>query len=116
MLATEEYTRAHNSPEAFEALPVGEQRAIRLWVRLALEPAERWGTEDDRWHSYNLKRHAERAAGGGCDSLARVARLDSRHCPAAHVAAPHSPPGTPERRAEALPAPFPVGQSTLCPS
>jgi hypothetical protein len=62
-IATPEYVRAHNSPEAFDRMPEREQRALRLWVRLALAPAPNFAAEQGRWHSYNLKHHAEAALG-----------------------------------------------------
>lgn len=50
-------------PTEFDALAPLEQQALRLWVRLALAPAPRFGLEHGRWHSYNLKHHAEAALG-----------------------------------------------------
>ena len=53
----------YDPPTEFDALPPQSQQALRLWVRLALEPASRFALERGRWHSYNLKHHAERALG-----------------------------------------------------
>jgi hypothetical protein len=53
----------HNLPAAFDDLSAAEQDALRMWIRLALEPARLWSAAQDRWHSYNLKHHAEAALG-----------------------------------------------------
>jgi hypothetical protein len=50
---------AGNSPEAFSAMPELKQRSLRRWIQLALTRAEPYTGNYGRWHSYNLKHHAE---------------------------------------------------------